>query len=947
MREGNGLRSDSRLEAAGRTGAALSRSRWILAPLAFALALLGAALVEVDRRQTHGAGSPPAVSWILFGLAALALFFTVANPKNLVPATSSVRGLTEKTGRRALGCFAASALLAASSVPLFVRLNDSASGGEAGWGANNGSWLVYLASLACFAAGVAFWRRHEPAPERAAERGWPPTLPRQVELVVVVVLTAVALPLRFSALGSIPHGLWFDEAQNGLAGQALLAQGALHSVFIGGFTQMGALYFYVLGAGLEAVGNSIWMLRALPALAGSLTVPLLYLLASRLYGWRVGVAAGGFLAVSAWSITFSRFGLVSMVTVCLDLAVYLCVVLGLRSGNVGWYGAGGVLLGFGLQGYYAAQLVPVVLLLVLVHLVLSGGRRTVARLRSGVAVFAAGAVLAFLPVATYAAQHPDEYWKRTSTTSIFSEIGRGGEAHPLRTSLRKHLLMFNFQGDSNGRHNLPASPMLDWLTAAFFFSGLGLCLARIRSWQYFLPLAWFAAALSGGVFSLVFEAPQGNRTLENSVVTALVAGIFLGEGWRALAHRPHRRLLASVAAGGALVAVAGAAAMNVQKYFDRQANDSGVWSEMGVGALDAGRLLSRHSVRDDVWVSDSIIDQPTVRFAAPRASPSVWHGMNEFPFTGRARDVVLIVPADATTDLHLLAETYPNARFEVFRAPGGLALLTAVFIPAEDLSATHGVAHRREPDGGTRLVTVLKVETSGRYAFAWHGGRARIAVDGQAEGRKPRFLASGLHWVEIDAARGANMRSLRFGPERGALRRVDSSLLFDPTRVWPRGLQGTYRPGTSFEGPGAVARIDPQIAIEFHEPVLTAPFTAEWRGELYAPVAGRYDLGTRQIDRARLLVDGRPVLTNTSPGSLQLEPVTLSRGWHRVRMLYHALTGRFDAYLYWVPPGGPESVVPVAYLRPFPPPRSFQPPVPTLDGSDGAPPPGRVSSITG
>jgi PA14 domain-containing protein len=336
-----------------------------------------------------------------------------------------------------------------------------------------------------------------------------------------------------------------------------------------------------------------------------------------------------------------------------------------------------------------------------------------------------------------------------------------------------------------------------------------------------------------------------------------------------------------------------------------------------------------------------------VRFVAPRASPIAWHGMNQFPFAGRGRDVVLIVPADATTDLDVLAKTYPHARFEVFQAPGGLALLTAVFIPAEDVSATHGVVRRPARDGGIRLVTVLDVETFGRYLFAWRGDRARIAVDGQPVGRKPQRLSSGLHWIEIDAPRGATIGSLRFGPSRAALRPADSSLLFDPRRVWPRGLQGRYRPGKGFDGPAALARIDPQIAIEFHEPVLPAPFTADWRGELYAPVAGRYDLGTRQIDTARLIVDGKPILTNASPGSLRLEAVALSRGWHRVRMLYQGLTGYFDAYLYWVPPGRTESVVPVAYLRPFPAPRSFQPPAPTLDGSDGAPPPGRVSSAAG
>ena len=943
------MRSTSRPDGVGgRRVAVITHSRWMLAPVACALALIGAAVVELHRRQTHGAGSPPAVSWILFGLAALALFAAVAAPKTLVPAASSLRGLAGAHGRRAVACFGGSVLLAAASIPLFVHLNDSSSAREAGWSANNGSWLLYLASLGCFAAGVTFLQRRSRTATPAVERGWPAPLPWRIELVVVAVLSAVALALRFPALGSIPHGLWFDEAENGLVGQGLLAGGALHSVFIGGFfTQMGALYFYVLGAGLELFGNSIWMLRALPALAGALAVPLLYLLASRLYGWRVGVAAAGFLAVSAWSITFSRFGLVSMVTLCLDLAVYLCVVLALRSGRVAWYGAGGVLLGFALQGYYVAQLVPVVLLLVLVHLTLSGGRPAIARVRAGVAVFAAGAVLAFLPVATYAAQHPDTYWTRTSTASIFSERGSGGQPHPVRTSLRKHLLMFNFQGDFNGRHNLPGSPMLDWLTAAFFFSGLGLCLVRIRSWQYFLPVAWFAAALAGGVFSLLFEAPQANRTIENCVVTALFAGIFLGEGWRVLGQSPRRRLLAPAAAVGALAAVGGAAAMNVQKYFDRQANDSQVWSEMGVAKRDTGRLLNRYSARDDVWVSDSLVDEPAVRFVAPQGRPIAWHGMYQFPFAGEGRDVVLVVPADATTDLDLLAETYPHARFEVFRAPDGLPLLTAVFVPAGDVSATHGVARLRTAGGRTRLATVVRIDSPGRYLFAWRGSRARIAVDGHIVGRRPRWLVSGLHWIEADTTRGATIASLRYGTSRSALSPIDSSLLFDPRRVWPLGLQGTYRNGTAFAGPAALARIDPQIAIEFHEPLLSPPFTVDWRGELYAPVTGQYDLGTGQIDTARLFVDGRRLLSNTRPNVLVLKTVRLSRGWHRIRILYQGLTGYFNAYLYWVPPGRPESVVPAAYLRPFPAPPLPGPPLPTLDGSDGAPPPGRTASIQG
>ena len=217
-----GVRSRSRPGGlGGRRVAVISRSRWMLALVACGLALTGAAVVEVARRHTHGVGSPPAVSWILFGLAALALFLAVANPKSLVPASSSVRGLADAPGRRALACFAGSVLLAGSSIPLFVRLNDSDSAGKAGWGANNGSWLLYLASLACFAAGVAFWRGASARPARPWNEDGRRHCRGGSSSSIVAVLSAVALALRFPALGSIPHGLWFDEAQNGLVGQGI------------------------------------------------------------------------------------------------------------------------------------------------------------------------------------------------------------------------------------------------------------------------------------------------------------------------------------------------------------------------------------------------------------------------------------------------------------------------------------------------------------------------------------------------------------------------------------------------------------------------------------------------------------------------------------------------------------------------------------------------------
>ena len=157
-------------------------------------------------------------------------------------------------------------------------------------------------------------------------------------------------------------------------------------------------------------------------------------------------------------------------------------------------------------------------------------------LRVGVIAFAVGALIAFTPVGLFAIQRPSDYNARTDIVSVFSTINSptpNSLKVNLESNVKSHLLMFNWQGDGNGRHNLPGSPMLDWITAALFFAGLASCVLRAWRWQYLFPVVWTAAGMSGGVFTLPFEAPQSHRALELSVVAALVAGIFIGEAWNA------------------------------------------------------------------------------------------------------------------------------------------------------------------------------------------------------------------------------------------------------------------------------------------------------------------------------------------------------------------------------------------------------------------------------
>jgi 4-amino-4-deoxy-L-arabinose transferase-like glycosyltransferase len=910
--------------------------RLLIVGAAAVLAVAGIVALE-QSRGNPGQAEPDAFVWALF--AAAGVLVAVANGSRrsipIMPAESLLgRVDAHPRGRVVVVAASVSMVSAAASIPLFRRLNDVVVGTEPAWLVNDGSWLLYAVSL--FALGVAIlaWE----STNRSARPDVFSPRRRWLEPAAVGVLLVVALAVRLIQLNVIPHGLWFDEAENGLVAMGLAKVHAFHAVFISQATEMGAIYFYVLGGLQRVFGESIFMLRVLPAIAGALTVPLLYVLAARLYGRRVAAVSAALLAFSAWNITFSRFGLASMATVALDVAVYTCIVLGLRSGRLGWYAGGGALLGLGLQGYYVARLVPLVLLALLVHIAIGDWRKAWA-LRSGIAIFAAAAAIAFTPMAVFAVQKPDEFNSRISSVSVFSEED---DTAALEQSVRAHLLMFNYRGDQNGRHNDPGSPMLDWITGTLFLVGLAVCVVRVRCWQYFFPLAWFVASLSGGVLSLLFEAPQAHRTLENSVVTALVAGIALGEVWDAVARSSTRYewRLATTGLVAALVAVA--IGLNLHKYFVRQARDTRVWVEMGVADEAAGRVTARYGGSNDIWVADVIVNTPVMQFLAPHVPELVWRGERTLPLEGtRGRGSVIVLPVSAELDVAALARLYPRAAIAALTPPeGGKPFLYTVAVTSADIRALRGVVarglsgspielmrfaltRRLERLGKeASLVSTLKVPASGSYRFRWPSvGWNSVRIDGMALRRgQPVRLGQGLHRLDARVAplerAGRSELLWHWAASGQRYTTISPTLLFDPRGVPPRGLVGQYRWGRSFAGPPTQLLIDPQIAMQFHVPPVGPPFTVDWDGELYVPKTGEYGFGTEQIDTATLFIDGRTIVDNGQGNTLMESSVALERGWHRVRLRYRGVTGNFHVYLYWTPPGATQEVVPADFLRP-------------------------------
>jgi len=164
----------------------------------------------------------------------------------------------------------------------------------------------------------------------------------------LVLVTLIAAAIRFGTLTR--QALWMDEYIWTLTG-ALRSLGAIFNRPDGYPPTIALLVRTLTAMGLD----SDFALRAPSALAGTLSVPVLYLLGRRLAGHRVALAAAGLLAIHPFALWYSQeLGAYAMLSF-FALTASLCLVRLLDGGGTG--AAAGYALsvacGFGVHYYFA------------------------------------------------------------------------------------------------------------------------------------------------------------------------------------------------------------------------------------------------------------------------------------------------------------------------------------------------------------------------------------------------------------------------------------------------------------------------------------------------------------------------------------------------------------------------------------------------------------------
>ena len=769
---------------------------------------------------------------------------------------------------------------------------------------------------------------------------------------VLGLILVLALFIRLYQLDELPAGLWYDEADNLFFAREIQRAPGNTLVFVPS-TNLPSLFLLPIAAVIEITGVTVTTGRLVSVGFGVVGVVAVFLLVRLMLGPSMALVAAFLMAVMRWDINWSRIGMHGITAPLFAALTAYLTLRAMRSGRMSDYGYSGAALGLGMWFYTAHRLFPLVVAFMLLHHLLLQ-RPPLRRFAAQLLVMALVALAVAAPVVQVAITDPGEFFQRTKTSSVFSHASTGDAFGRMATSLHKHVLMFNHEGDPNPRHNLPNEPMLDFLSGVLLVLGLAIAAIRWRNVAFAILPIWVLIMVMPGVLTLHWEAPQSLRSIGTLPAVIALITIAIWTLWRAGRSAPWSRARRATPLVFALL-LGVIAYSNVSTYFGRQAEHPEVYAAFSTDeTLMARHMVEQQRVGRSLLVSRQFLysvnttllaDRPQTRvLRAPSGVPippsHVWQGVS-----------IYLEPREASV-YRLLKAYYPDGSFQEIRPPGGGKVLYYSAVITEDqLDLRRGLRAEYTDRSGT---IILKTQRTGERAWplgsgpelapfelAWSGalhvseaGRYVLALDGDVSAevvldgmrilwdrkRSVRIEpAVGLHSLEITGRvnESGSVLRLLWQPPGGKLQTIPRGNLYHGS-VRPVGLAGRFTLAGLSEGVAAT-EVTPAMEIFYYDPVVPEPYVAVWEGFLDVPEQGRYGFEVGGAGEVTLVLDG--IIRAQSPGSGTGEAVTgvlLDGGDHPIRVEYRSDAPPSEFEVLWAPPGQPLGPIPVELLSPAP-----------------------------
>jgi hypothetical protein len=300
-------------------------------------------------------------------------------------------------------------------------------------------------------------------------------------------------------------------------------------------------------------------------------------------------------------------------------------------------------------------------------------------------VLVAGVLL--VPLVRFASRNPQVFFQRSKDVAIWNPAHHLPWPGALWTNTVTHLLMFNFQGDANPRHNIPDAPLLNPIEGVLLAIGLGLAIGRIFKWPRAVWLAWFAVMLLPAI--LTIEAPQAHRAVGAIPAVYLLLGESL-QGLYSLAAGGARRLRAAAVTALLFAVCVAAASQDVWRYFRVQLRNPLVWPAFQAEYHAVARFIKPLSDRDQIRISPVFFSYNILRFHLGDEFPyEPFRFSQEFPATmsgreGQTEGTLYVLEPFQRELFPLFQALYPHARLEEHRDPFGKPMFVSIFVPRPD-----------------------------------------------------------------------------------------------------------------------------------------------------------------------------------------------------------------------------------------------------------------------
>jgi hypothetical protein len=819
-------------------------------------------------------------------------------------------------------------------------------------------WLGSMAIL--LATGIAVRR----------EEGWPavwsgrPGWRRPWVLGAIFAILVIAAAARLLLLDRIPLGINADEGDRAASAMQIIRGTTSAGIFEVGWYHISMVYFWILAQLLKVLGIGYTQARVLGALTGLAAAGLVMWIGLHHFGTRIGLLAGGLVAVLAVALQFSRETTEASPTAALWALSTLLLLEGARRGRSwAWIGAG-LAGGLGLYFYPSARLWAVLAGGACLYLFIHGlwGRR-LALLR-GIALAALAAALAAAPFLLMATERKI-LTVRAEEVSIFTRdnVTRLNYYRPEWSTTRlvweqtiRSVGLINQFSDQGGFWPTER-PLMPGALAVLTFLGLGWCCLRWRDPRFVITAIWYLSGLVGVIVTV--ETPNLQRLAAAVPVLAIPPALVLDslarraaplfESGGAVARAP-RWLPSAAAAAVAGWLIWGQASFYFGDYAAMERwpvpNMQGqAMREQGPDTLVLG-LSSEMHMTTSGWIRLLAPDTPGGGVRAPGSSLPVALPADQ--------DLAFMLFPKQRPYLPYLQAIYPDGALIPYVHPKDGPQFVVYRVPRETLESLQGalaigpndeaarVASIGQPPAGwrsypsaMRWIAGLRAPRFWNYLFEVGPGPARLVVDGKELLAVPAgverqevavSLVQGAHSVEYEATLSGPDGPAGFRWAEQPERRDGSS----PRPDWqapsaeqllagqdaPQGLLAVTRVQNRAEQ----RRLDPTLATCCLGEQVRANgsrYSATWSGVLTAPTAGEYGMSLLADGQAELRIDGRTVVRQTNPSDRPVRGrVTLSGGPQRVELTFQDVGGRGNLEWTWTPPDGIESIVPPRFLAP-------------------------------